>query len=549
MRKEQELSRRTFIRGTIGVAGAALTTARPVLGAGRDAADAEVAKGLSKPPAGCSENRLEKASKYYEPRYPGPRWHIIYGSYDGIEQFALNELQRMVQCYFPYVVEVHHVTEAIDTDAHHILIGTLADNPRLAELGRKGAFKIPAKPQSYSSACFKSPWNGERKLVTIIGADAEGVSYGVIDFNKRMAAITPDDPREIRKTVDQLAEFQVTDAPVIENRGIWSWGYVIYDYKRFIDNMARLKMNRLNFWNDVPPINCQQVIDYAHSRGIKVVLGFSWGYALSTLDPTSAADRQVVKENVLCQIAEYYAHLGVDAIYFQNFTETSTKKLGAKSLAAVARDWVNDIGGAVLQRYPQMKLEWGLHASSIVENYKDLETLDPRISIVWEDAGVIPYSYEPVTTDPDLPAIFNTPAATRKYSRELATFRDHSPFAMVAKGWIQARWRTETEHHGQYILGERAASFIRNRTAERQARWDFVNRLWLENYPEALRFFSEVRQATSAPMTVLGLIEDGLFEEKIQSSAALFAEMIWNPERDAKDTLEWGLNPYYSEIG
>ncbi len=47
-------------------------------------------------------------------------------------------------------------------------------------------------------------------------------------------------------------------------------------------------------------------------------------------------------------------------------------------------------------------------------------------------------------------------------------------------------------------------------------------------------------------MTVLGLIEDGLFEEKIRISAALFAETIWNPHRSEKEILDNALNPYYS---
>ena len=505
------------------------------------------------PPEGsreCSANRLQRASKGYKPRYPGPRWHLIYGAYSGVEEFALDELQKMIQRYVPYVVEIRHAAEPLDQDANHVLVGTVTNNPRMADLAQKSAFKTPTKPQGYGSACFKSPWNDERKAVVIAGTDAAGVLYGVIDFNKRLASATPDDPTEMRQALDNIAEFNAQESPLIENRGIWSWGYVIYDYRRFLDNMARLKMNRLVFWNDVPPVNCADVIDYAHSRGINVVLGFSWGYDLSTLDPTSSADRQVVKDDVLCQIAQYYQHLGMDAIYFQSFTETANQEIGGKPIAVLARDWVSDIAGAVLNRYPEMKIEWGLYASSILENYKYLESLDPRIAIVWEDAGVIPYSYDPVTAGSadDLPAILNSPAATRAYSKKLATFRDHSEFAMVAKGWIQMRWRTESEHHGPFIMGERAPSFIRNRSRERQPRWDFVNNLWLQNYPETLRFYQEVRDCTSSKMTVLALIEDGLFEEKIQLSTALYAEMIWNPHRSIKDVLQQATNPYYSQI-
>jgi hypothetical protein len=43
-------------------------------------------------------------------------------------------------------------------------------------------------------------------------------------------------------------------------------------------------------------------------------------------------------------------------------------------------------------------------------------------------------------------------------------------------------------------------------------------------------------------------VDDGLFEEKIQSSVVLFAEMVWNPNRDAGDVLQQAVNPYYAQI-
>ena len=91
-------------------------------------------------------------------------------------------------------------------------------------------------------------------------------------------------------------------------------------------------MNRLTVWNDVPPVNCRQFIEYAHSHGIKVVLGYSWGYALATLDPTSPEHRRLIKDDVLKNYADHYKDLGMDGIYFQNFTEQSNTMIGANRL-------------------------------------------------------------------------------------------------------------------------------------------------------------------------------------------------------------------------
>jgi hypothetical protein len=300
-------------------------------------------------------------------------------------------------------------------------------------------------------------------------------------------------------------------------------------------------------WNDVPPVNCRQFIEYAHSRGVKVILGFQWGWGLSKLDPTNPQHLRLVKEDVLRKYEELYRNLGMDGIYFQTFTEQWSTRIQGRTIASLACDWVNDIARALLAKHPDLRILWGLHATSIMENYVDLKPLDPRLTIVWEDAGALPYTYEPEVALPEgkLPRGLDTLDATIDYSKKLATFRPGSEFAMCAKGWTTLRWESEFEHHGPFIIGERAHEFIHDRLKERQPRWDYVNARWVKNYPAASRFFREIRDTTSAPMTVVGLIEDGLFEEEIQTSAALLGEMLWNPSREQKDILDAALSPYY----
>jgi hypothetical protein len=479
-------------------------------------------------------------------RYAGVRWSLLYGSYEGVEEFAVNELQRMVQRSLPYVLETLPATQTPDAAHNLILIGTPAANPRIAELGRQGLLNLPLQPQGYTIACLNPPSQSGRRVIVVAGTDPPGVLYGVMDLNKKFATLATHD-LHLREALDALPEFTLTQAPVIENRGIWTWGYVIYDYRRFFDNMARLKMNRLTVWNDVPPINCRQFIEYAHSRGIKVVLGFSWGYALAKLDPANPEHLRLVKEEVLAHYDKYYQNLGMDGIYFQTFTEQDNTTLGGRTIASLACVWVNDIARALLLKHPGLRIEWGLHATSIRDHYQDLQALDSRLAIMWEDAGDIPFSYDPEAPPPDLnaPTGPNAPDATLDYARKLATFRPGSEFEMCAKGWIQMRWQTESEPHGSFIIGERAREFIRDRLRERQPRWDYVNAKWAANFPVALRFYREIRETTSAPLTVVGLIDDGMFEEQIQFSAALLGEMLWNPKRDPLELLDAALNPCY----
>ena len=156
------------------------------------------------------------------------------------------------------------------------------------------------------------------------------------------------------------------------------------------------------------------------------------------------------------------------------------------------------------------------------------------MTIVWEDAGSLPFSY-----DPEAPPAGDT---TLDYSKKLATFRPGSEFAMCAKGWIHcagrrsrnrtARLSSANERATTFASGSRAATPLGLRQLE-------VGR----KLPDCDAILQQNPAATSAPMTVVGLIDDGMFEARIQTSAALLAEMLWNPNRDEKAVLEAALTP------
>ena len=238
----------------------------------------------------------------------------------------------------------------------------------------------------------------------------------------------------------------------------------------------------------------------------------------------------------------------MDGIYFQTLTEHSQTVINGKTVAMWACELVNEVASALYAEEPNLYIQFGLHATSIRDHYSDLKSLDPRITIVWEDAGSIPYASDPVTeSSGSMLDSAASPERTIDYSKRLATFRGKTELAMVAKGWTTLRWADDFEHHGPFILGERDADFIRRRGAERQPRWDKVNALWLRNYPYAARFYREILALSPAKMTVIGLVEDGILEETIPISVALFAETLWNPERDPDEALQLALSPYYRQ--
>ncbi|MHC4914778.1 MAG: hypothetical protein ACYTGB_04740 [Planctomycetota bacterium] len=482
----------------------------------------------------------------------GARWCLAHGSLEGSGSFAVCELQRELQRRLPYVLEVRPgVDDSLQAERHLALLGTREDNPLIAELVDGGKLPAPEGAGGYSLAAMDSPWAGGKKAIAVAGADAAGVLHGAIDFCARVlsARATPDDPREMRAALDEIAAMQIAGRPLVDDRGIWTWGYVVYDYRRFIDNMARLKMNALTVWNDCAPLNAREIVDYAHSRGVKVVFGFHWGWGIEGLDLTSGEHLARVRGEVLDVWRREYRDLGCDGIYFQTATEHKTRTIGDRSVAACAREWVNGIAGALLEEAPDLRVQFGLHAISIGEHYADLAGLDPRVSIVWEDAGTIPYSYEPVPEMEEaswsVPEELVTAEKTLEYSKKLAGLRPGCEFAMVAKGWIKLRWGVDFEHHGPFVLGERDRSWIRRRLEERRPRWDEANRLWTRHFPVAARFYREILGCGPPRTNVTGLIEDGMFSEEIPLSAALFAETLWNPRRPDAEILELAGSPYY----
>jgi len=481
--------------------------------------------------------------------YEGPRWRLIFGDFTGVERTAVIELQKILQYYLPYTLVVERAADSAAPHEHLALVGTASSNLLIAGLIESGQLPAPTGEEGYSIALMDSPKNPGFRLLVVAGFDERGVLYGAQEVAARLfnggtlldGFGGPDRGRHLEST----GLFSVQEAPVVRNRGLWTWGYPITSYRRYLDNMMRLKMNIVTIWNDQVPLNIEEVLDYAHARGIRVILGFHWGWGhKGSLDISQAEDRSRIQETVLETYRSQYAHLQHDGIYFQTLTEHKDLELGGRSTAAWARELVNETAGALFKEYPDLKIQFGLHATSISENFVDLAALDPRVVIVWEDCcGQVPYSYYPAQIS-EVTADFET---MLEYSRRLATFRPGAEFALVPKGWTCIRWLADFENHSSYLLGEQNSLRGRERLVLRQNEWDRINTHWFENYPLAARFYREML-AVNPMLTVTGLVEDGVFEEVIQPSVALFAETLWNPEQSDAEILQRAMRPCFSRI-
>lgn len=471
--------------------------------------------------------------------YRGSRWTLLFGEFLGVERTAVIELQRILQYYLPYTLPVSKAkANAGSLEEHMAVVGTAASNPFIAELIASKKLLPPTGSEGYSLALMESPWKPGHRLLVVAGADASGVLYGAEEAAAHLICGGPlldgIGGAERAGHLETCELFSVQESPVVRNRGLWTWGYPITSYRRYIDNMVRLKMNLITIWNDQVPLNMAEVLSYAHDRGIKVILGFHWGWGhKGSLDLSRAEDRDKIRESVLATYRSQYAQLSHDGIYFQTLTEHKDLQLAGRSTAAWAGQLVNEVAADLWKEFPDLSIQFGLHATSIGENFRDLVDLDSRITIVWEDCGgQVPYTYFPAQ-EVEVTADFESNLA---YSRDLATFRPGTEFSLVAKGWPCIRWLAEFENHGPFLLGEQSPFRSRERLVQRQEDWDRVNAHWLENYPLAARFYREMLEVNPA-LTVTGLVEDAAFEEKIQPSVALLAETLWNPFQSDAEIL------------
>ena len=454
--------------------------------------------------------------------YTGKRFEIVYGTCDGPEGKALelvNAALRQEVPYLPLVVKA-------PTGKNHVLyVGTPESNPYVAK-------RLHGKALASDETVLISEKQGETETVYIAGGSPVSVLYAAVTFADDFIPAAKRRPVghpffHAPFTDAELPKTEVFSRPAIRDRGLWTWGHVLYDYENYFRNMARLRLNKLTVWNDFPPVNAKQFVDCAHSYGIKVVWGFTWGW--DQYNSTDKLELSEWKKKVCEDYGTLYAPLGGDGIYFQtSFTETSEQSLDGVSRAKLAVDWVNPIADALLSAYPDVKIEFGLHAGSVKNDLTEIAKTDPRVAITWEDCGAFPYAYGAQN--------LNEKDETLRFTDEIASLRDGNGFGVVFKGMTWLDWAHFEHHYGSFVIGKSDDAEIEEKTALRRDTIRYQQGYWMQNGDYARQIFEHIADRTNGKADLEALLEDGMFDRHIWLPTALYAEMLWNPKQDF-DTL------------
>jgi len=471
------------------------------------------------------------------------RWSIVYNEASSMQKFALEKLGALMSEFVSYplrfILEKDLTKEILESD-NIAIIGTPENSETVKKLVESGAIDVPDDDEGYFIKYGNSPLCESSWALICAGKTEKGVMFGVVDLINEYFSDTMCTTKRSAMTdpgffgvgfVEQTPEFEKKSVPAIKQRAVWTWGHCIYDYRRFFENMILMRLNSIVIWTDFVPVNAKEMVDYAHSLGISVFWGFSWAWDNKALDfdVTSDESLEIWTKKIVCRYENEFLPTGADGIYFQSFTETKNDSIGGAIIAELVTKWVNHISAKLFEKYPNLQLQFGLHATSVKNKLEYIAKVDTRIRIVWEDCGSFPYHYDPKNT-----ADFEN---TLEFTDNILTLRgENDKFGAVLKGMPTLCWSTFEHQRGAYMIGEQSREFVEKRAAKKRRMWKYIQAYWLENADKVQKTVELMADRSHGEAFVQMLIEDGMLEDRIMFPSALCALMMWEPKTN-KDVL------------
>ena len=257
------------------------------------------------------------------------------------------------------------------------------------------------------------------------------------------------------------------------------------------------------------------MVDYAHSWGLSVIWGFAWGWStncgnadLNNLDKLS----DEIFENWKTQ----WKPLSGDGIYFQSFTELSQETINGLSIAESVVKLVNKTCARILEDDPTLRIQFGLHADSVLSNIDVINKTDKRIEILWENCGGFPYYYSGYDFE-------KTFANT-----ETILAQDHD-IGMAFKKMAKLDWTRFNYQPGPFILGKCGKGVLKEDLAAIDQIWRDVTPIWL-NHGE--KVYSIIKRIHERPGKKVSLNVVGNLIGPIRFPLALVAELFWSTDED-----------------
>ncbi len=453
-------------------------------------------------------------------------WKIIYsGKYEGITKRAINLLSkeagrlliREEMVYSIYVLPCEK--EGCKVPKCAFFIGLYDESETI----RKYITPDELPEGGFAIKVVRNPDDEEGSFVFLTARSELELFYSVVSFlDDYINMHAPSGGANVMPDFffnSPIEEGFYSEVPDHKIRSIFTWGHSINSYRDYIDNMARVKLNELIIWNDYIPINIDEIIEYAHSYGISVVLGYSWGWREIGNKATEITEETInnLKELIVRTYREQYAPVKCDGIYFQAFTERNEERVGGKLISEMVTEMVNDVAQQLWQITPDLRLIFGLHASSVRNRLAEISKVDPRIEILWEDCGEFPFSYSSLMKSEE------EFEKTLEFVKEILNLRGGRGVGFAFKSVMMLDWTKVVRQIGPYIMGENAPEIADHDRRLRAKSWRRYASNWMTGGHWAHRMMKFIREneLTDTTMCTAGTFDGGIY-----LPFALLAEMF-----------------------
>lgn len=465
-------------------------------------------------------------------------WKIVYQNYQGMEKKAVDFLSKELGKYLVreegvytiYVLPCERASGEIEKNA--VLVGLYGESELIQKYVQPNEFEA----DGFLVKVIANPDNGEGRIMIVTAHDERELFYAAVSLvddyvpentpwhgGVRMPQIIFDEP---------LNAYAYTERADFKTRSVFTWGHPINNYREYIENMARLKLNQLIIWNDYMPVNVEEIIDYAHSYGIEVLFGYSWGwkpgFGKNITDISDSRLQELKKEIIACYEGNYLS-TRCDGIYFQSFTENKNEYVGGRLIAEAVTTLVNDTANELLMKYPNLKLQFGLHAMSVRNHLDEIKKVDKRIEILWEDCGTFPYDYAPYVNDEQ------AFAETVEFTKKILTLRGDAPVGLVFKGMMTLDWTRFVKQSGAFVLGGNSAEITAHDQRLRRGAWKNFSADWMQYGEYAMKMLEAIAQNA---LGEVNMCMAGAYDGGIYLPQALCAQMFRTRDREYGETLK-----------
>ncbi|MEP2238770.1 MAG: glycosyl hydrolase 115 family protein [Maribacter sp.] len=264
-----------------------------------------------------------------------------------VEKSTINDLKNDLQKVLNEDVQIINNEDTVPENALIFIVGTANSNPVIADMLSNDDLDLTDENRlSGSGSWSKNTFNGSNAIV-ITGADVKGLQHAVYDYSKEILGVDPlvywtgKNPVKIKATevynfksktiaspkVPELTYFE-NDVDELANYRGELLKYDWESYTEMINSLVRLRYTSIQLFDmlgrpefyirpeykklkpdyEIDVDYVEKMIDYAHTKGMKIAVDFALGYQIHPMDAEKADCWKLHKEDWLKAWRYYFEH-------------------------------------------------------------------------------------------------------------------------------------------------------------------------------------------------------------------------------------------------